>query len=91
MSAPEGRRIIVAKWVERAEEDHLTTTHLLELDEDCPFNAIAFHAQQTVEKYIKAVLVSRSGIFRGYTTSANWLPCFLKASRFQSSRGSRNH
>jgi HEPN domain-containing protein len=60
MSAPEDIRIVVAKWVERAEEDYLTASHLLELKESCPFNAIGFHAQQTVEKYIKTVLVSRS-------------------------------
>jgi len=47
MSAPEDIRIVVAKWVERAEEDYLTASHLLALKENCPFNAIGFHAQQT--------------------------------------------
>ena len=50
MSAPEDIRIVVAKWVERAEEDYLTASHLLALKENCPFNAIGFHAQQTIER-----------------------------------------
>jgi hypothetical protein len=44
-------------WVERAEEDLLVAGRLLSPEENCPYAAICFHAQQSAEKYIKALLV----------------------------------
>jgi len=32
--------------------------HTLMLDENCPYDTICFHAQQCVEKYLKALLTS---------------------------------
>ena len=47
----------VRQWVEKAESDYKAFQNLLKMDEDCPFDAVCFHAQQCVEKYIKARLV----------------------------------
>ncbi len=57
--APEIVRL-ARMWVEKAEEDLLVSERLLAPDESCPFSAICFHAQQCVEKYVKALLVSLS-------------------------------
>ncbi len=46
----------VRGWVEKAENDLKTLTWTLELQQDCPTDTVCFHAQQTVEKYIKALL-----------------------------------
>ena len=54
--APESVRL-ARVWVEKAEEDLLVATKLLAIGESCPYSTICFHAQQSVEKYIKAVLV----------------------------------
>lgn len=49
---------LIRQWVEKAEEDLLTGEHTLTLGERCPFATVCFHAQQCIEKYIKALLVS---------------------------------
>jgi HEPN domain-containing protein len=46
------------QWVEKAEEDYLVATRLLREPEDV-FSSICFHAQQCVEKYLKALLTLR--------------------------------
>ncbi|RIK08877.1 MAG: DNA-binding protein [Acidobacteria bacterium] len=46
-----------AQWVARAENDPKNAERALELGDDCPFDTVAFHAQQCVEKYLKAWLV----------------------------------
>ncbi len=49
---------IVQQWLAKAEADMRIARHALTLtDEDRPFDAAAFHAQQGAEKYLKAVLV----------------------------------
>ena len=50
----------VFQWVERAEHDLRTADHTLTIEDDCPFDTICFHAQQCVEKYMKACLVFNS-------------------------------
>ncbi len=47
----------VRQWVERAENDLRNAEHTFTLDVNCPFDTICFHAQQCVEKYLKALLV----------------------------------
>jgi len=47
-------------WIKKAESDFKTAEHILTLKESCPFDTVCFHAQQCVEKYLKALLVSRS-------------------------------
>jgi HEPN domain-containing protein len=42
---------------ESPESFRVAASHTLELEEDCPTDTVAFHAQQCVEKYLKALLV----------------------------------
>jgi HEPN domain-containing protein len=58
MPEPEKVLEVVAEWVTKAENDLITATHTLTLGEACPTDTVCFHAQQCVEKYLKAVLVS---------------------------------
>jgi HEPN domain-containing protein len=52
----------VDQWVAKAEGDFTAAVHLLTLPDDtCPFDVVCFHAQQCVEKYLKAALVE-SGV-----------------------------
>jgi len=65
MSGPPSPRPDVARsWVERAEEDLRVAEHTLHNLNPCPYWAVAFHAQQAVEKAVKAVLVGRGIDFR---------------------------
>jgi len=48
---------IVREWVVKAENDLTTAAHALTLGPKCPTDTVCFHAQQCVEKYLKAVLV----------------------------------
>ena len=47
---------IVQEWIQKAEHDLKNAEHTLTLGEDCPFDTVCFHAQQCVEKYLKALL-----------------------------------
>jgi len=47
-------------WIKKAESDLKTAEHTLALKEKCPFDNVCFHAQQCAEKYLKALLVSRT-------------------------------
>ncbi len=48
---------LVAQWVQKAENDLKTAEHTFKLPaKDCPYDTICFHAQQCVEKYLKALL-----------------------------------
>ena len=47
-------------WIRKAESDLKTAEHTLALKERCPFDTVCFHAQQCAEKYLKALLVSRT-------------------------------
>ena len=44
-------------WLTKAEHDLINARHTLTLQENCPYDTICFHAQQCVEKSIKALLV----------------------------------
>ena len=48
---------VLRQWIDRAEEDLRTAEYILTLEKDCPFGNICFHAEQCVEKYLKALLV----------------------------------
>jgi HEPN domain-containing protein len=50
----------VRRWIEKAEHDITNAEHTLTLKKNCPFDTVCFHAQQCAEKYLKALLVSRS-------------------------------
>ena len=51
---------VVAQWVQKAENDLRNAEHTLTMGEDCPYDTVCFHAQQCVEKYIKALLTHLS-------------------------------
>jgi len=48
---------VAAEWVIKAENDFTTAVHTLRITKRCPTDTICFHAQQCVEKYLKALLV----------------------------------
>jgi HEPN domain-containing protein len=52
---PESVRV-VREWVGKAEEDFRNAEYTLTMKEHCPFSTVLFHAQQTAEKYLKALL-----------------------------------
>ncbi len=58
---PERERVltVVRGWVAKAENDLKTAVHTVKLGADCPTDTVCFHAQQTVEKYLKALLALR--------------------------------
>ncbi len=59
---PDRERImqVVGEWTAKAENDLKTATHTLILGEECPTDTVCFHAQQCIEKSIKAYLASKN-------------------------------
>jgi HEPN domain-containing protein len=57
MSEADELNTILAEWVEKAEADLASAARLLQAKEEWLAETICFHAQQCVEKYIKALLV----------------------------------
>ena len=51
---------VARQWVAKAENDLRNAQHTLLMGADCPFDTVCFHAQQCVEKYLKALLCSRA-------------------------------
>ena len=49
--------VITREWMSKAENDLKTAAHTLKLGADCPTDTVCFHAQQCVEKDLKAALV----------------------------------
>jgi HEPN domain-containing protein len=47
-------------WLAKAEEDLFAAQELLRLGDDAPLAIVCFHAQQSVEKCLKARLVAAS-------------------------------
>lgn len=50
-------REIVDQWLRKADADLLNASTMLGLGERCPTDTVCFHAQQCVEKCLKACLV----------------------------------
>ena len=46
----------VKQWMSFGDEYFHLAQHSLSLQEECPFRLVAYHAQQCVEKYLKAIL-----------------------------------
>ena len=61
MPGPEEVRSVVREWVQKAENDLTNAAHTLKLGAECPTDTVCFHAQQCMEKYLKAYL-SLAGI-----------------------------
>ncbi len=52
---------VVREWIDKAQGDHLTATR--EAQADPPnYDAVCFHAQQCIEKLMKAALIARGQI-----------------------------
>jgi len=58
MPANDKTMAVVREWAAKAENDLKSAAHLLKM-EDCPTDTVCFHAQQCVEKYLKALLVAK--------------------------------
>ena len=54
---------LVRRWMEKATNDLRNAEHTLLLADDCPYDTVCFHAQQCVEKCLKAVLVREQTAF----------------------------
>jgi HEPN domain-containing protein len=63
MPAPKAVISVLREWLAKADNDLTTAAHTLTLGKDCPTDTVCFHAQQCVEKYIKALLVFRATPF----------------------------
>lgn len=63
MPTPKAVITVIREWLVKAENDLKTAVHTLTLGEDCPTDTVCFHAQQCVEKYIKALLIFRATPF----------------------------
>lgn len=48
---------VCTEWLAKADNDLTTAAHTLKLGKSCPTDTVCFHAQQCVEKYLKAILV----------------------------------
>jgi len=63
MPAPNPLITILREWLRKADHDLTTAAFTLTLGQACPTETVTFHAQQCVEKYIKALLVFRATPF----------------------------
>ncbi|HEV7406194.1 MAG TPA: HEPN domain-containing protein [Chthoniobacteraceae bacterium] len=52
-----------AEWVEKAEGDYRTASREAEVTTLPNYDAVCFHAQQCIEKYLKALLVEANAPF----------------------------
>ncbi|MBN2314856.1 MAG: HEPN domain-containing protein [Sedimentisphaerales bacterium] len=57
MHVNDQRFAIAREWIIKAENDLKNATHTLKMSRGCPTDTVCFHAQQCVEKYLKAFLV----------------------------------
>ena len=59
MRASEAVLTVVREWIVKADHDLTAAAQILKLGKDAPTETVCFHAQQCVEKYLKAILVYR--------------------------------
>jgi HEPN domain-containing protein len=55
MPSPEALQV-AREWAEKAENDLRNAAYTVGMAKGCPTDTVCFHAQQCVEKYLKAVL-----------------------------------
>jgi HEPN domain-containing protein len=63
MPTPRAVIIVIREWLAKADNDLKTAAHTLKLGRDCPTDTVCFHAQQCVEKYVKALLTFQETAF----------------------------
>lgn len=63
MNTDEKGKEVADQWVQRAKNDLKNAEHTLKLDDECPLDTVCFHAQQCVEKLLKAVLTFHGIVF----------------------------
>ena len=63
MPTPKAVITVIGEWLLKADNDLKTAAHTLTLGQDCPTDTVCFHAQQCVEKYIKALPIFRATLF----------------------------
>jgi len=54
---------VVMEWVAKAENDLVNAARVLRTPKGCPTDTVCFHAQQCIEKYLKAYLASKKRDF----------------------------
>lgn len=59
MPDPEKVATVVSEWVAKAENDLKAAALVLRAGKECPADMVCFHAQQVVEKYLKALLAAQ--------------------------------
>jgi HEPN domain-containing protein len=59
MPASEAILALVREWITKADHDLIAASQILKLGKATPTETVGFHAQQCVEKYLKAILVYR--------------------------------
>ncbi|MCH8540755.1 MAG: HEPN domain-containing protein [Opitutales bacterium] len=55
---------LIQEWIEKAESDFATATRERRVRKSPNFDAVCFHAQQCIEKYLKAILVTHQKPFQ---------------------------
>ena len=63
MPAPNPLILVIREWLRKADNDLRNAAHTLTIGVDCPTDTVCFHAQQCIEKHIKALLVFRATPF----------------------------
>jgi len=63
MPENESAMAVAHEWMAKADNDLKSAAYLLKI-KDCPTDTVCFHAQQCVEKYLKALLVVQGTEFR---------------------------
>jgi len=66
----------IREWLGKAEKDFATARRELQVAEDPNFDAVCFHAQQSIEKLMKALLIQR-GVVPGKTHDLAYLDQLL--------------
>ena len=60
MPASKAVLTVVREWLVKADNDLTAAAQILKLGKAAPVETVCFHAQQCIEKYLKAMLVYRS-------------------------------
>ena len=63
MPPPDPLITLVREWIAKADNDLKNASLALAAGADCPTDTVSFHAQQCVQKYLKALLVFRATPF----------------------------